>query len=373
MVEILNQLFLFWKIIGSTANDMVLKRYMDDWRNLLWQVELNGLLSPADRISSLNTLAVLSDRIYERYRKMPKPAYYILLNSIEQLLAERDVPTNFASMQIKVNIAGLRRQIEGLLLGLSLPKELSLALNEALKDIVQKINYTNQTQDILSGLVRWLQKNEVGLQSEIVLDQLISFNFNHPFVTDYIIGTYRTSMPDGEGMKEIVKKQCYLMDKERYVKYLGLYKKVGLCADFPPLFVQLISYFKLELKWLNQRMKQNRYTGHFLYEGSSPEMSNPKAKSTKKFQTRWPADKSDLVELAYALYIYMRKRGSKVTIAELANWLENTFRVSLSRYSHRFAEIKMRKLTRPSKFLDVLVTEFLIYVEEGDAYQAEMI
>lgn len=88
----------------------------------------------------------------------------------------------------------------------------------------------------------------------------------------------------------------------------------------------------------------------------------------KRRPMRWTGDKSNLIELAYGLYGTLQINGGKVTIAELIEWFEESFGITLKRYYRRFSEIKMRKSISQSKYLDEMREAFLRYIEEGDAW-----
>lgn len=88
----------------------------------------------------------------------------------------------------------------------------------------------------------------------------------------------------------------------------------------------------------------------------------------KRRPMRWTGDKSNLIELAYGIYGTLQVNDGKVTIAELIEWLEESFGITLKRYYRRFSEIKMRKSISQSKYLDEMRDAFLRYIEEGDAW-----
>jgi len=83
----------------------------------------------------------------------------------------------------------------------------------------------------------------------------------------------------------------------------------------------------------------------------------------------WPGEKTDLIELAYALYCWLRFKKSERTIVEIIEWLEESFGISLPRHYRRFAEIKMRKVSSRTKFLDELRELLTGYMDEGDGWR----
>jgi len=80
----------------------------------------------------------------------------------------------------------------------------------------------------------------------------------------------------------------------------------------------------------------------------------------------WPGDKTDLIEMAYGLYCWLRAHSSTVTIAEVIGWLETSFGITLPRHYRRFAEIKMRKISSRTKFWDEARELLQKYMEDGD-------
>jgi hypothetical protein len=90
------------------------------------------------------------------------------------------------------------------------------------------------------------------------------------------------------------------------------------------------------------------------------------AEIKKKRNLKWTGDKSKLIELAYALYSSGEINNGKLKLADLMSLFEESFEVSLSRYSHRFSEIKMRKSISRTKFLDDLAKDLIRYMDEAD-------
>ncbi|NHA02497.1 hypothetical protein G7092_01750 [Mucilaginibacter sp. HC2] len=361
MINLIKQLFTQWEIISSLVGGTIPVTMLNSWDKLLSQIEIHLLISENEQASILKAFSGLSNRIYEQYRRHRRVELHLLLDRLERLLAYGCYPSNYKRMLIKINIAGLQKQIKEIFHNLAVPPSISTVIIDAIKDTNQKGIFSNNAEELLSDLVLWLKKYKQLPTEQPLIDYLISVNFNHPGFSEYLISYY--SKPIGNSLTDLANNELYLMERQRHIENLGLRDSCGLCLDNSALATQLKNYLKSELKWLQRRGKRLNYLKEL-----AGETNPPLQKPGKKLKTKWPGDKSDLVELAYALYVYMRTRGSKVMISELANWFEDTFGISLSRYSHRFAEIKMRKSTRPSKFLDTLVEEFLNYVEEGDAY-----
>ena len=370
MIDLIRQLFTLWEVtISVSVEDNIPQNILNTWDKLLWQIEIDMLLSTEENTSYLNALKSLSNRIYQQYKKQHKLQLHSFLERLERILTDNCSPSLYKKMFIKINMSGLRKQINMVLSKLAMPADLEKLIDEAVKETIQQGNFSTQATELLSNLIGWLEKRKL-LTTDQLMDHLIFINFNHPLVIEYIISHY--NKPPGSSLAELAEKELYLMERQRYTENIRFQKKCCLCVDHPSLVTQLNTYLKLELKWLKRRGKQLTSMYDSGAATNLPLVNGTLKTTGKRFQIKWPGDKSDLVELAYALYVYMRARGSRVTIGELANWFEEAFGISLSRYSHRFAEIKMRKSTRPSKFLDALVEEFLNYVEAGDAFFPQM-
>lgn len=67
---------------------------------------------------------------------------------------------------------------------------------------------------------------------------------------------------------------------------------------------------------------------------------------------RWTGDACNLVEVIYGIYDTRQINHGKVELQEIVTWLEQSLKVDLSRFYRRFTQIKERKMTSPTKFLD---------------------
>lgn len=72
----------------------------------------------------------------------------------------------------------------------------------------------------------------------------------------------------------------------------------------------------------------------------------------EKTKLTWTANKSDLVELIYALHTQSVFDNGKIDIKEIAFYFENVFNIQLGDFYRTFSEIKMRKGSR-TKFMDI--------------------
>lgn len=77
-------------------------------------------------------------------------------------------------------------------------------------------------------------------------------------------------------------------------------------------------------------------------------------RSNKGIQLQWTGDKSNLVELAYAIYGTKQLNNGDADIIDIVEWLEQTLQISLGRYYQTFADIRMRKAVSKTRYLDHL-------------------
>lgn len=67
---------------------------------------------------------------------------------------------------------------------------------------------------------------------------------------------------------------------------------------------------------------------------------------------RWTGDACNLVEVIYGIYDTQQINHGKVELQEIVTWMEQSLKIDLSRFYRRFTQIKERKMTSPTKFLD---------------------
>lgn len=159
--------------------------------------------------------------------------------------------------------------------------------------------------------------------------------------------------------------QYYLLDGHEldhlyFVR--GAATPVLLKADLPdadPEFSTAADY--LYAKFLAYERLQE-YLAGLLYPAANNLAEN-------KGFSRWPGDKNELIELGYGIFCWLKARGSKVSIAEIMQWLEDSFGMKLGRHYRSFAEIKMRKVASRTKFFDEVLELLVQYMDEGDAWK----
>ncbi|QEM07797.1 hypothetical protein DIU31_031450 [Mucilaginibacter rubeus] len=367
MVELLTQLFKLWENSHSLNLDNDCReKLIDDWSKLCWRIQIQMLLEPAEKAAYINAIAALSEQIYIVYRKNADADYLRkILSDLESLLEDRDQSTMFKVSHFKSVIAAEGRNIIFSMKYREINIDLINILQFAFNDINRNYPISKRTTDYLQAFSFWISRQRL-LTADQLIEHLILINFNHPQLVEYIVKFYEIAEYPTT-LEQLYAMQKSLMEKQRHFEYLNLLSSETLFSGSSTIINYLLDLVRVDLEFVRKQMKRHLVEGKMRDSLQLP----PSSIINKKRLTKWPSDKSDLIELAYAMYIYMRKRGALITITMLVKWFEDAFGVNLSRYSHRFAEIKMRKSTRPSKFLDTMVNEFLDYIENSDAFQTD--
>jgi RteC protein len=362
-------LFELWeKVKGLDIQVIEKSNFINDWEQLCWRMQIQLILAGDKKPAYLNALATLSDRIFERYRKQRR-FYFLqtLLEKLSVLLADRGSPEKYRRSILKITMVSSANTLINQLNRLNIRDELLGSLKSALKDVSLNIEPSVQIIDYLRSLTSWLKRQDI-ITSERLTDYMISVDFNHPAFLEYVFKLF-----DLPNLITIDSTNLQLLEKDIKIKLFNLELvklrlTTTLIKGIEPLVTRLHALLSTQLTWIDQKLRKQFSANENFAWLSAKHPNTGNQPIAKKLLSKWPAEKSDLVELAYGLYVYMRTRGSKVTIVALVKWFEEAFGVDLTRHSHRFAEIKMRKSTRPSKFLDVMVQEFLNYVDDGDAF-----
>ena len=127
----------------------------------------------------------------------------------------------------------------------------------------------------------------------------------------------------------------------------------GTAQDY--LFSKFMAYEMLQeqlLEWISVPVEGN---------------ARPGLVSRKGTAVRWTADTCNLIELVYGLYETRQVNNGEVDLSDLMDVFEQVFQVNLSRYFHRFTEIKRRKTISKTKFLDQMREAVNQRIEDGDA------
>lgn len=89
---------------------------------------------------------------------------------------------------------------------------------------------------------------------------------------------------------------------------------------------------------------------------------NPYQKESRLF---WTANKTDLVELIYALHTTGAINSGTADIKEMASVCERLFNIELGDYYRTYLEIRSRKINQ-TKFLDKLKESLIVRMEKAD-------
>ena len=79
----------------------------------------------------------------------------------------------------------------------------------------------------------------------------------------------------------------------------------------------------------------------------------------------WTANKTDLIELIYALHSSGAVNSGTADIKEMASACEQIFNIDLGNYYHTFVEIRSRK-SNTTKFIDKLKESLAQRIDESD-------
>ncbi|WP_262914709.1 RteC domain-containing protein [Gelidibacter sp. F63206] len=79
----------------------------------------------------------------------------------------------------------------------------------------------------------------------------------------------------------------------------------------------------------------------------------------------WTGNKTELIELIYALHSSGAINSGTADIKELASVFEQMFNIELSNYYHTFIEIRARKSSK-TKFMDKLTDSLNRRFEDSD-------
>lgn len=85
----------------------------------------------------------------------------------------------------------------------------------------------------------------------------------------------------------------------------------------------------------------------------------------KESNLNWTGNKTDLIELIYALHSTGAINNGGADIKETAMAFEQLFNIDLGNYYHSFVEMRSRKIN-PTKFMDTLKTSLTKYMKDLD-------
>jgi hypothetical protein len=79
---------------------------------------------------------------------------------------------------------------------------------------------------------------------------------------------------------------------------------------------------------------------------------------------RWTGDKINLIELAYGIHFTGQMNDGKADIKEIIAWLETSLNVDLSQAYRMFLDIRRRKTTSYTKFLESMCAAIAAHIHE---------
>lgn len=79
---------------------------------------------------------------------------------------------------------------------------------------------------------------------------------------------------------------------------------------------------------------------------------------------RWTGDKINLIEIAYGIYFTGQMNDGKADIKEIIAWLEISLNIDLSQAYRMFLDIRRRKTTSYTKFLESMCKAIAEHIEE---------
>lgn len=83
---------------------------------------------------------------------------------------------------------------------------------------------------------------------------------------------------------------------------------------------------------------------------------------------RWTGDKINLIEIAYGIYFTGQMNNGKADIKEIILWLETSLNIDLSQAYRMFLDIRRRKTTSYTKFLEQMTAAIQLHIEESHNY-----
>lgn len=84
---------------------------------------------------------------------------------------------------------------------------------------------------------------------------------------------------------------------------------------------------------------------------------------------RWTGDKINLIEIAYGIYFTGQMNDGKADIKEIIAWLETSLNIDLSQAYRMFLDIRRRKTTSYTKYLESMCSAIAIHIEETYNYK----
>jgi hypothetical protein len=84
---------------------------------------------------------------------------------------------------------------------------------------------------------------------------------------------------------------------------------------------------------------------------------------------RWTGEKINLIEIAYGIYYTGQMNDGKAELKDVINWLETSLNVDLTQAYRMFLDIRRRKTTSYTKYLEKMSQIIQLHIEESFDYK----
>ena len=84
---------------------------------------------------------------------------------------------------------------------------------------------------------------------------------------------------------------------------------------------------------------------------------------------RWTGEKINLIEIAYGIYYTGQMNDGKAELKDVINWLETSLNVDLNQAYRMFLDIRRRKTTSYTKYLEKMSQIIQLHIEESFDYK----
>ena len=93
------------------------------------------------------------------------------------------------------------------------------------------------------------------------------------------------------------------------------------------------------------------------------------AELLKNEKRNWTGEKINLIEIAYGVYYTGQLNNGKADIKDVISWLETSLNVDLSQAYRMFIDIRRRKTTSYTKFLEKMADSIRLHIDESYDYK----
>jgi hypothetical protein len=97
----------------------------------------------------------------------------------------------------------------------------------------------------------------------------------------------------------------------------------------------------------------------------SPEISFSQNKNAQEVDIVWTGDVTNLVELAYGIYLTGQLNHGNASLNQIVRWMEAQLHVTIGIIQKRFGEIERRKRLSPTKYIDQMKDNILRKIDKN--------